>query len=455
MDAPAHAMLGTLAGRVVARFDVWVGDGAGAIGPSESRAVEQAAATARSWGVPLVGELTLSGPDVHAGLASLHGWGRAARAVTRVSGVVPVIVVVGGPCVGGPALLLGLADHVVMTADAFAYVSGPAEVARMTGVAVDAAALGGSSVHARTSGLPSMVVPDLEEAWAAVADLLSYLPPNSLVDPTRVPVRADDTDAPDDPVDRPSIRAARAVPERAAAAYDVREVVEDVVDHGSFLELHASWAPNVVVGYARVAGRPVGIVANQPWTRAGTLDVTASAKAARFVLACDALNVPLVTFVDTPGFEPGKDLEWRGMIRHGAKLVQAYATATVPRVCVVLRKAYGGAYIVMDSKGLGNDLCFAWPGAEIAVMGAAGAVAVLEGRRLARIDREDERDAERARLEGEYAEHFLNPWRAAERGLVDAVIPPEQTRAAVAASLEILSTKRETGPARRHSNIPL
>jgi propionyl-CoA carboxylase beta chain len=249
--------------------------------------------------------------------------------------------------------------------------------------------------------------------------------------------------------------AARAVPIAPAASYDIRTVVRDVVDIDSFLELRPTHAPNIVIGLAHLEGRSVGVVANQPLARAGALDIDASQKAARFVQWCDAFNLPVLTFVDTPGFEPGKDLEWRGMIRHGAQLVHAYAAATVPRLCVVLRKAYGGAYIVMDSKQLGNDYCVAWPDAQIAVMGAPGAVQILHSKRLAAIEDAAARDAEQARLLAEYDEQFSNPSVASERGYVDAVIDPRDTRRVLSAALDHFSRKRETAPSRRHSNTPL
>ena len=231
-------------------------------------------------------------------------------------------------------------------------------------------------------------------------------------------------------------------------------LVDDVLDAGSFIELRAAYAANIVTGVGHLGGRAVGIVANQPAHRAGTLDIEASRKAARFVEWCDAFNVPIITLVDTPGFEPGRDLEWRGMIRHGAQLVHAYCAATVPRICVVLRKAYGGAYIVMDSRGVGNDVCFAWPGAEIAVMGASGAVQILHGRRLAALD-PTERPAQERDLVDEYERAFSNPYRAAERGYVDAVIEPSETRRVLTRTLEVLSTKRDRGQPRAHSNGPL
>ncbi len=340
-----------------------------------------------------------------------------------------------GACVSGPALALGLFDHVVMTEDAFAYVTGPDSVEEFTGVRVSRAELGGASVHASRTGVASLIAPDDLAARDALAALLWYLPDHHLADATPL-----DTD---DIVDRDCSRAASAVPERSTASYDVRIVVEDVLDADSFLEVRPRYAPNLVTGYGSLDGRAVGIVANQPIQRAGTLDIEASRKAARFVASCDGFNLPIITFVDTPGFEPGRDLEWRGMIRHGAELVHAYSAATVPRICVVLRKAYGGAYIVMDSRGIGNDLCVAWPRAEIAVMGAAGAVAILNKGRS------------NPELVAEYQEAFENPYRAAERGLVDAVIEPVNTRRVLAEALGVLVEKRDTRPARRHSNTPL
>ena len=386
----------------------------------------------------MVGVLSTSGADVHGGGVSLHAWGRLAAALVAASGTVPILLAVTGPCVSGPALLLGLADHVVMTEDAFAYVTGPASVVGTTGVATSHRLLGGASVHATTTGVASWVVSRADEVADAVALLLSYLPSNSLDDPPFVPTG--------DPPARRCERAGAVVPVQASASYDVRDVLDDVLDEGSFCEVRTSHAQNVVTGYGRVAGRSVGVVANQPLWRAGTLDIDGSRKGARLVQSCDAFNLPLLTVVDTPGFEPGRDLEWRGIIRHGAQLVHAYAEATVPRVCLVLRKAFGGAYIVMDSKTLGNDLCLAWPGAQIAVMGAPGAVGILSRRASAE---------ERARLEAEYVAEYLNPWRAAARGLVDEVIEPTQTRAAVAAGLARLASKAAPVRKRRHSNGPL
>jgi acetyl-CoA carboxylase carboxyltransferase component len=434
-DAAASAEVTEIDGRRVVSFRVAGGKHHGAIGINGSATVERAVRLAGELQIPLVGEFDTSGAELRDGVAALHAWGRLARQLVHISGVVPTLLSVTGACVSGPALALGLFDHVVMTEDAFAYVTGPDSVEDFTGVRVSRAELGGAPVHGQRTGVASLVVADDLAAREAVAALLWYLPDNHLVEPPRLAI--------DDPVDRSCDLAASVVPQRTTASYDVRVVVRDVLDADSFLEVRPQYAPNLVTAYGTLAGRPVGIVANQPEQRAGTLDIEASRKAARFVSTCDVFNLPIITFVDTPGFEPGRDLEWRGMIRHGAELVHAYCAATVPRICVVLRKAYGGAYIVMDSRGIGNDLCVAWPSAEIAVMGAAGAVAILNKGRS------------NPELVAEYQAAFENPYRAAERGYVDGVIEPAATRHVLADALDVLELKRETQPSRRHSNTPL
>jgi acetyl-CoA carboxylase carboxyltransferase component len=443
----ASALVSQIDGRTVVQFRIEGGKHVGAIGPPEGDALERSVRVAIELGVPVVGTIASSGADVVEGVASLHGWGLVARALVDASGVVPTVLVVIGPCVSGPALLLGIADVVIMTEEAFAYVTGPDIVRAFTGIEVDKYSLGAAALHGTRSGVASFVVPDEDAARDLAAAVLDYLPRNHLED---APVYGCD-----DPIERQCEVAVATVPARPNEPYDVRTVIEDVLDEASFLELRADHASNMVTGLGRLGGRAIGIAANQPFQRAGTIDIEASEKAARFVQWCDCFNLPIVTFVDTPGFEPGKDLEWRGMIRHGAELVYAYAEATVPRLCVVLRKAYGGAYIVMDSKGLGNDWCGAWPSAEIAVMGAPGAVQILYGRRLNDIHDPDARRDEQVALEREYEERFANPYVAAERGFVDDVIPASDTRRILASALERLSTKSETRPARRHGNTPL
>jgi acetyl-CoA carboxylase carboxyltransferase component len=441
------AELRELDGRLVGWFRLEGGKRRGAVGPTEGETIERLVRTACDAGVPVVGVLATSGADLTEGVASLHAWGRVARALAEASGVVPVVLAVIGPCVSGPSLLLGLADAVVMTGDAFAYVSGPSAVAAMTGRVLDHADLGGTNVHAFDTGVAALTAEDEDAAVWAVADLLSFLPSNNLDEPPAY--------ACDDPVDRLCVTAADLVPATPTASYDVRGVVADVVDCDSFLELRRSHARNLVVGLARLGGRAVGVVANQPQQLAGTLDIAASQKGARFVQWCDAFNLPIITFVDTPGYHPGKDLEWRGIIRHGAQLVQAYAAATVPRLGVVLRKAYGGAYIVMDCKTLGNDYCCAWPGAEIAVMGAPGAVGILEGKRLAAVTDNGDQARLRADLEDDYQRRHCTPHAAADRGFVDEVIDPRETRRVLCGALRALANKREHLPRRRHANGPL
>lgn len=410
----------------------------GALGRDDGDTLTAAAALALEHRLPLVVHLASSGSDVVDGIDALHGWGLAARALVRCSGVVPVLVAVHGPVVAGPTLLLGLADAVVMNAEAYAFVNGPHMVRRYTGVPVSNDRLGGSGALSRYAGVPSAVVGDAAEADAFLADLLALLPSSTDEEPPRHPG--------DDPADRPVPEAGALLPSSPTGSYDVRDVIAALVDEGIHLELRGSWAANLVTTLATIDGRPVGVVANQPMTIAGTLDIPSSQKGARFVAFCDAFNLPIVTLVDTPGFYPGKDLEWRGMIRHGAQMAFAYARATVPRISVTLRKSYGGAYIVMDSKRMGNDLSLAWPTAEIAVMGARGAVEILHRRAT---------PEERAQAELDYEERLLNPYVAAERGLVDAVIAPEDTRAELAAALRVLSSKRERLVERAHDNTPL
>jgi acetyl-CoA carboxylase carboxyltransferase component len=407
----------------------------GALARKDGESLAEAARTAMRLRLPLVLELASSGADVSEGIDALHGWGGAAAAVATCSGVVPVVAVVTGPVVSGPALLLGLSDLVVMTSAAVAFVSGPSMVAAFTGIQIGLEALGGVAVHSGASGLCALVSDDPADA---VAELLGFLPRHADEEPELLPTA--------DPPDREVPELREVVPARGNASYDVRDVVRALADDAVVCELWGGWAPQLVTGWIRLGGRPVGVVANQPRSLAGTLDIAASQKAARFVRLCDAFNFPILTLVDTPGFLPGKDLEWRGMIRHGAELAFAYAEATVPRLCVILRKAFGGAYIVMDSRGLGNDLCLAWPGAEVAVMGAPGAVQILHRRA---------EGTARRRLEDDYTEQYLTPWPASERGLVDAVIDPADTRVALTATLASLATKRESLVGRKHDAGPL
>jgi acetyl-CoA carboxylase carboxyltransferase component len=438
VPGPVAARVRSIDGRRVSWLEFDDVTPAAPLSSQMSFVMETAARTAFEERIPLVCVMTSAGADIGEGVPALHGWGRVARAMARCSGVVPMIAIVDGPAVSGPALLLGLMDFVVMTQRGYAFVNGPVMVQQFTGIEITKDELGSPGSHARNTGLPIGVVTDRAAAAELVEELLGYLPDHVDAPPPSAPV--------DDPIDRPCPEAGELIPESSTGSYDVRHVAAAIVDEDSLLELRGQWAGNVVIAFATVGGRPIGIVANQPMNLAGTLDISASQKAARFVAFCDAFNLPILTLVDTPGFYPGKDLEWRGMIRHGAQLVYAYGRATVPRICVILRKSYGGAYIVMDSKTMGNDVCLAWPWAELAVMGAGQAAAIL---------RRGATDDERTDFETDYAERLLNPYVAAERGFVDAVIDPADTRHEVASALRMLADKRERLPRRRHGNTPL
>lgn len=398
----------------------------------------EAVRSAREQRLPFVAVLSLSGVATDEGLDVAAAWGQAARELVQASGVIPIVMVAQGPMVSGPALLLGLADIVVFTEQAYAFVTGPKIVEAYTGEPVTNSALGGSGAHARSTGLASLVVDDVESAMDVVALALGHLP--SHVDEPAP------TQPTDDPADRPTPEAGELLPATPSGSYDVRDIVRIIADDGELLELRAGWAPNLITGFAFIAGYSVGIVANQTQALAGSIDIPAAQKGARFVAMCDAFNLPILTMVDTSGFLPGKDLEWRGMIRHGAQLAFAYARATVPRIGLILRKSYGGAYIVMDSRYMGNDVMLAWPSAEVAVMGAKGAVEILHRRAPA-----EEREA----LENHYEQQFLTPYAAADRASISAVIRPDETRAEVAAILDLLATKRERLRPRRHDNSPL
>jgi acetyl-CoA carboxylase carboxyltransferase component len=423
-------------GQQVVSFTV-VGD-LRSMSQADGMTIGAACELARAKGHPVVGFVQSTGADVREGITAAHGWGSAARAMIKCSGIVPTVLVVTGPVVSGPALMLGIADVVIMVQDAYAFVSGPAMVEQFTGLPVDHDDLGGPSIHATKSGVVTAVVADEDAAKDLVGEILSYLPTsNAELAPFRPTT---------DSVDRPCPELRDILPTNASGSYDVRHVIEAIADDQVITELRAEWAGNLITAFANVGGYAVGIVANQPQVLAGTLDIAASQKGARFVSLCDAFNVPLLTFVDTPGFQPGKDLEWRGMIRHGAQLAFAYARASVPRISVTLRKSYGGAYIVMDSKTMGNDIAMAWPSAEIAVMGAKGAVEILHRRASAE---------ERVQIEADYEARLLNPYVAAERGSVDMVIDPADTRKQIAEALDLLASKRERLPRRRHDNSPL
>ncbi len=402
---------------------------------------------ATSGGLPILALLDSVGARIQEGVWSLAGFGDLFWRNTQASGVVPQISMMLGPCAGGAVYSPGLTDFVIMTrGKSYMFITGPDVIETVTGETVDVETLGGADVHAGVSGVAHFVADDEARAFALTRRLLSYLPSNNAEDPPAL--------EPDPHLEPDYEQLDSLIPDAAEVAYDCREAIRLIADRESFLEVHADFAPNAVVGFARLNGKVAAFIANQPSHLAGVLDVNSSDKIARFIRFSDAFNIPIVTLVDCPGFLPGAGQEHEGIIRHGAKIVYAYSEATVPKVSVVLRKAYGGAYIVMSSKMIRTDVCFAWPTAEIAVMGPKGAVSILYARQLKSVSARA-RDAERARLEQEFQEQFNSPFVAAAAGHIDDVIHPRETRARVASALEFLRDKQATSMPKKHGNIPL
>ncbi len=396
-------------------------------------------------GAPFVSINDSGGARIQEGAASLAGYGYIFERNVRSSGVIPQISLIMGPCAGGAVYSPAITDFVLMVKEtSHMFITGPDVIKTVTGEEVTFEELGGAMTHAGKSGLAAFVAEDDEDALHRARYLLSFLPSNNLEDPPAYATT-------DDP-DRRDEGLTHLVPDSPKEPYDMHEVIRRVVDDGEFLEVFPFWAMNVVIGFARLDGRSVGVIANQPKVLAGTLDIDAAEKASRFVRFCDAFNIPILTFVDVPGFLPGTTQEYGGIIRHGAKLLYAYAEATVPRMTVITRKAYGGAYVVMNSKHLRADVSLAWPTAEIAVMGAEGAVNIVFRRE---IEKAPDPKRRRAELIREYREKFSTPYASAERGFVDDVIEPAETRPRLIKALRMLSTKRESVPARKHGNIPL
>jgi propionyl-CoA carboxylase beta chain len=396
-------------------------------------------------GVPVIGLNDSGGARIQEGVVSLAGYADIFLRNTLASGVVPQISAVMGPCAGGAVYSPAITDFVFMVKhSSYMFVTGPDVIKAVTHEEVSAEELGGAGTHAATSGVAHFAAESEEECLALIRELLTFLPQNNLEDP---PIRATL-----DPVDRVDESLQTIVPEQPNKPYDIKEIIRTVLDDHYFFEVHADYAQNIVVGFGRLGGRPVGIVANQPAHLAGCLDISASLKGARFVRFCDCFNVPLVTFEDVPGFLPGTAQEYGGIIKHGAKLLYAYCEATVPKITVITRKAYGGAYCVMSSKHIRGDANFAYPTAEIAVMGPDGAVNILYRRELEQAADPGAFKDEKTR---EYREKFANPFVAAERGYVDEVIEPRYTRSRLIAMLELLHTKRDSNPPRKHGNIPL
>jgi len=417
----------------------------GSVGEAHGRKICKVLDLALENGAPVIGLNDSGGARIQEGVDALNAYGEIFYRNTLASGVIPQISVIMGPCAGGAVYSPAITDFIVMVeGTARMFITGPDVIRAVTHEEVTPEELGGARVHLTTSGVAHFVAPDDRAALALVRRLLSYLPSNNAEDPPYIP--------PTDPPDRADPELDTLVPEDPAEPYDMYEVIRRVVDDGEFLEVQSGFAPHLIVGFARLGGHPVGIVAQQPAVLAGVLDINASDKGARFIRFCDAFNIPLLTFADTPGFLPGVAQEHGGIIRHGAKMIYAYAEATVPKLSVITRKAYGGAYIVMSSKSLRGDLCLAWPTAEIAVMGPEGAVNVVFRRELAEAE---DPEAVRQRLVQEYRERFANPYVAAGRGYLDGVIRPSQTRYMLIRGLEMLRDKRVRRPARKHGNIPL
>jgi propionyl-CoA carboxylase beta chain len=396
-------------------------------------------------GAPIIGLNDSGGARIQEGVVSLAGYADIFLRNTLASGVVPQISAVMGPCAGGAVYSPAITDFVLMVRNtSYMFVTGPDVIKAVTHETVSADELGGAATHGTTSGVAHFAADSEEECLALIRELLTFLPQNNVDDPPLTPTH--------DPADRRDETLQTLVPEQPNKPYDMADVVRTVLDDHYFFEVHAGFAPNLIVGFGRLGGRPVGIVANQPAHLAGCLDINASVKGARFVRFCDCFNIPLVTFEDVPGFLPGTAQEYGGIIKHGAKLLYAYCEATVPKLTVITRKAYGGAYDVMSSKHIRGDANFAWPTAEIAVMGPEGAVNILYRREMEAAA--DPAAFREARIR-EYREKFANPYVAAERGYVDEVIEPRDTRARLIAMLEVLKSKRDTNPPKKHGNIPL
>jgi propionyl-CoA carboxylase beta chain len=396
-------------------------------------------------GCPVVGINDSGGARIQEGVLSLGAYGEIFLRNTLYSGVVPQISVIMGPAAGGAVYSPAITDFIFMVrGTGQMYITGPDVVKAVTGAEVTHEELGGADSHATRSGVAHFVHESEDECLDEVRRLLGFLPANNLDDPPLV--------ATNDPADRADPELRYLVPDEPNRPYDMRDIIYRVVDDAEFMEVQPNFAPNVVIGFGRLRGRAVGIVGNQPSYLAGVLDINASAKAARFVRCCDCFNIPLITLIDVPGFMPGVDQEYGGIIRHGAKLIYAYAEATVPKIAVITRKAYGGAYIVMSSKHLRSDINLAWPGAEIAVMGPDGAVNIIYREQIAQAE---DPDQTRQQLIQDYQNKFTNPYIAAAAGFLDDVIDPAQTRSSIIKALEMLQTKRDTLPAKKHGNIPL
>ncbi len=417
----------------------------GSLGASHAAKIAKMQDMALKMGAPIIGLIDSGGARIQEGVASLAGYSAIFRRNVEASGVIPQISVIMGPAAGGAVYSPALTDFVFMTAStSYMFVTGPDVIKQVLNQDVSFEELGGAQVHSRKSGVADFVFEDEENTILGVKRLLSYLPSNNLENPPIVET--------DDPSDRIEERLREIVPDDPNKAYEMRDLIKLIVDKGRFFEISENYAQNIVIGFGRLAGKPIGIIANQPKVLAGTLDIDSSTKAARFIRFCDAFNIPILTLEDVPGFMPGIDQEHAGIIRNGAKLLYAYADSTVPKITVIIRKSYGGAYCVMNSKNLGGDFNFAWPTAEIAVMGPDGAVAILYKKELAESDHPEKLKKE---LIQQYREEVANPYIADEKGYIDEVIDPADTRRLLIIAFEALQDKHVNTPHRKHGNIPL
>ncbi|WP_016776918.1 acyl-CoA carboxylase subunit beta [Anaerophaga thermohalophila] len=439
---------GTIDGRVVYVFAQDFTVFGGSLSETFAQKICKVMDMAMKVGAPVIGINDSGGARIQEGVTSLAGYAEIFERNILASGVIPQISAIFGPCAGGAVYSPALTDFIMMTEQtSYMFVTGPKVVKTVTGEDITVEDLGGAHVHSTKSGVSHFELENEEEGIMLIRKLLSYLPQNNLEEPPL-------TDC-SDPIDRLDDSLNSIIPDNPNQPYDMKEVIYTIVDDGEFLEVHRNYAKNIIVGFCRMGGASVGVVANQPNFLAGVLDSDASRKAARFVRFCDAFNIPVLTLVDVPGFLPGSGQEYAGIISHGAKLMFAYGEATVPKVTITLRKSYGGAHDVMSCKQLRGDLNYAWPSAEIAVMGASGAIEVLEGRTLKEIEDPEEKKKYIAKKEEEYKEAFANPYKAASYGYIDDVIEPRNTRFRIIRGFQSLQTKKLTNPPKKHSNIPL
>lgn len=439
---------GTVNGRLVFVFAQDFTVLGGSLSETMARKICKIMDTALKVGAPVIGLNDSGGARIQEGVAALAGFGEIFERNIMSSGVIPQISAILGPCAGGAVYSPALTDFILINkTNSYMFLTGPKVVKTVTYEEVNEDELGGADVHARKSGVAHMTSETEEEGIAMIRELLSYLPQNNTEEPPATECN--------DPVERMEDALNSIIPDDVNKPYDIKQIIYAIVDNGTFFEIHKDFAQNIVVGFARFNGKVTGIVANQPAKNAGTLDINASRKAARFVRFCDSFNIPIVSLVDVPGFLPGTAQEYGGVIVHGAKLLFAYGEATVPKVTVVLRKAYGGAYIVMASKHLHSDVNYAWPTAEIAVMGPKGAVEVLHSKQIAAIETEEGKAEYTNKAIDEYKDLFANPYNAAQYGYIDDIIEPRNTRFRIIRALEGLSNKREANPPRKHSNLPL